>query len=334
MALHNAYRKETTGRLVVSIIATALAVWVSPGFGDDAIGSSQQELRGARIINGFRGVVDLSFSTQVIFPSSGGCTGIIVGQGIVLTAGHCVLRNDTMPRAGSGNAVIHYYDPATGRTQVHNGPVDYAVHQEYRRDDRPSERRKHDLAVIKMVGANVFFAVNDMLMLYNDSPDRLVDRWLDVFGAGVFDYAGNQDNNLRTERFEVVEANESVIRIDNRTNTTTCIGDSGGPIMELVPQNLVLLPAVAGLLSQSEVDRDNEGPNCANNDNGSDDSFFTSVSFSNVSALMTEMDVNCTAIQVDAWLSWPPTQLRRCYPVQAFEPVPVPGGIRNEPMRN
>ena len=250
--------------------------------------SVEEELRGGTVVTGTVGVVD--YVTPV-----GNCTGSMIAPNVVLTAAHCFDDLGAVTQqSGSTMFTINYYDPRVGRRPVFSGTATWARYPAYDGWDQPSGAggANDDMAIIKIGGTFTDTNYHDYLRIYSDFGSYL-DTNLTAYGAGRFSYSGNLDDNLRTTWFEVENVAEGHIAVDTRDLVSTCKGDSGGPLEYLVSSAGQTLPTIAGVLSKGDIDPEDEGSICTNNDPPNDNAYYCRTIANKLSWVESETGVAC-----------------------------------------
>ncbi|MEM1289044.1 MAG: trypsin-like serine protease [Pseudomonadota bacterium] len=254
--------------------ALSLACMITTGFHAhaDEFGERRSELRGGEIVE--EGSVPdgvLAASAGVVefgFGGGGICTGAIIAPTIILTAAHCINGNPG-PRSGTMNYSVDYHDPERGLRTVYAGPLDFVMHRDYNGLDDVSDAR-NDVAILIARNRLLNVGTDDYARIFAGDEDGISDP-IRFFGTGFLTFSGATDRTLRTAEFDVETIDDELIRIDNRTETSVCRGDSGGPGISSVFSGGEPIPAVSGVLSLALFDLRplrGEGPNCANNDPG------------------------------------------------------------------
>ncbi len=302
----------------ISLVLTTVSAFA------DNIGTMTQEIRGGNIITGFTGVGEFT-SNNV------SCTGSLIGPDIFLTAAHCLVRK-TSPqvKSGGGSFRIFYHIPGIGRQQVYRGPANWYAYTGFDPNTEKFPFVNPDIAVIRISGR---FAApgyttdyTDFLRLYADSKKRLnyvpvrgqyipyENRYLAVYGAGIYTYSGKSDNLLRTLMFKVENVEENHIVIDTRKKAGTCLGDSGGPIMYSLELDTGDVPLVAGVLSGA----DSSG-NCSDNFIFHDDAFYSRTNWKKLESVMLAAGVRCTVFTAGD------VSYRRCFDLPFVNDVAYEG---------
>lgn len=308
-------RKLWTPLLVLLLIASPLGLRAQSG---ENIGSSQQSLRGGTVITGYPGVVE--FRTGNVGNS---CTGSMIAPNVILAAAHCFRGANFSRSSGWGSFRIRYHHPVRGRVKLYIGGATWYVPDSYNGTGSggPGEAND-DIGLIRIPGQTSHTGstipgrfdgtdYRDYLRIYADNKATLMGKYLDAFGAGKFRYAEeNNDNKLRTHRFEVENVENNHIVIDNRTLVTTCKGDSGGPLMYTVTTPTGGIPTITGVLSQQEVEHLIEGEDCANNDPPWDDSSYSRTNWNKLEILTKRAGLTCRLMRGEANKKY-----RRCFSV-------------------
>ena len=313
---------EHSALIAVMLVVALLifAVSLSPhasAQSDDQVGATTQALRG-EIITGFTGIVELKITFQGIL-GEGSCTGAIIAPDAVLTAAHCFDHPDRKELfTGTISFNIYYHDPEVGRYSVYDGSAPVFLHKDYDPARRPATaaRANADVAIIKIPRVFSGTDYTDYLRLYADRKGPLKVA-LTAYGAGIHAHSGSQDDRLRKSLFNVESVKKNHIVIDNRKTASLCKGDSGGPLIASIPYKGGLIPTIAGVASGVETGL--EGSNCASNDLGHDDAFFSRTNWEKLQSVMDDAQVTCTLF-TDETLAY-----RRCFQLPFIESVDYEG---------
>lgn len=157
------------------------------------------------------------------------CTGSLLKENIILTAGHCV------PVVGEEyKEVALYVIFNTDLNQMQKADVrlvvDHAVHTQYGQVGQDGEDA-HDLALIKFAGA---MAPGYQLAKFLDDESLLKPGTkVTLAGYGLIETDGvntKSDDRLRKVDVEVVEDfGKTEVLLDQTQGKGACHGDSGGP---------------------------------------------------------------------------------------------------------
>lgn len=271
--------------------------------------SVQEAIRGGTVITGAVGVV------EYVTPG-GGCTGSMIAPNVILTAAHCFKDIGAKTQlSGSTTFDIHYHDPSSGRQPVFSGTATWVRYPTYQwNNPSGASRASSDMAVIKIPVSFKGTNYHDYLRIYSDFGSYLNTN-LTAYGAGIFTYSGNSDDKLRTAWFEVENVAEGNIAVDNRNAVNICKGDSGGPLEYFVSSAGQALPTIAGVLANGDVDLEDEGGNCMNDDPPHDNSYYCRTVGSKMSWVENATGVSC---KLESGGS---RDYRRCFDLPLIEDV-------------
>lgn len=215
------------------------------------------------------------------------CTGTLIAENLVLTAGHCLLNSPNKMRVIFG---LDLYDLATAREEdvikaTQRQVVGYKTHHKYSQDSE-EEFNRNDIALLKFsgglpVGYKPAEILKDDTTLKRGTNIRLV-------GFGVTKVVTTPVKYKRSKKFqESLDMGEIVCDDDNNNcveiemsgdgylhqttspifafqetefildekNSGTCSGDSGGPAFLEVDGQLIL----AGVTSRGTIFCDDQG---------------------------------------------------------------------------
>ncbi|KHD86973.1 MAG: trypsin [Bdellovibrio sp. ArHS] len=157
------------------------------------------------------------------------CTGSLLTNNVVLTAGHCV------PEVGSEyKEVALYVIFNTDLNNMQRGDVrlvvDHVIHEGYGKIGEQGEDA-HDLALVKFAGP---MAAGYQLAKFLDDESLLTTgKKVTLAGYGLIETDGvntKSDNKLRKVDVEIVEDfGKHEILLDQTQGKGACHGDSGGP---------------------------------------------------------------------------------------------------------
>jgi len=186
------------------------------------------------------------------------CTGGILGSHIVLTAAHCVPKDQSTMRVVVGETIFH--DKAVAVLSVATVSIHPLYEKSIVRVDNGLLDNAYDLAVIK---------TRDPL------PPRsrhlqLADRYFPVsliskvyvigYGVSGFDKKGQRINSGTLNAAIVSRAGsddgEKLFHLDQTKGTGMCIGDSGGPMVVQNAQGMIIMGVAATVFNAD----DNKGP--------------------------------------------------------------------------
>lgn len=328
-SVSGAYSAITLVMAVAASSALASAPAASAQGGENT-GSRTQEIRGGVVVDGFPGIVDMTFARagRIEFKP---CTGTMISQNAILAAAHCFRDVDADPVNGRGSVQVQYFDPDEGKRLVYRGAADWFSHPEFRAEAGVSAGRANsDIAVLRIQGRFDGTDSSDYLGLYA-GPNRHIDNWLAVYGAGFHTYSTADDPNkhdgkLRMHYFRVENLKPNHIVFDTRKSVGICSGDSGGPAIYSYRSGGRDVPTVVAVGSGVELGG-GEPDICSNNDWGLDDAFYSRATFSRIKSILEAAGQSCEARQRDG------APMVLCAPVSAAVrlPVDLPGGV--EPDR-
>ncbi len=161
------------------------------------------------------------------------CTAGIIGERLLLTAGHCV------PKDHRSIEVFFSVDlerrdriPASRRRKV----VDIAVHEQYAEAAKDKTRANpYDIAILLTDTPMPAYTRHLQLPNVNFPISQISRAYVAGYGRRDHDKStgqGNGEERLRSAIVPRQELNNDIFLMTDQTKGTgTCIGDSGGPMM-------------------------------------------------------------------------------------------------------
>lgn len=224
---------------VTRSISAAVPQFVTPDAAADDSGFP-------KIVNGNTCGPDRSSVVSLAYRSSGGglhsqfCSGVVIGDHTVLTAGHCL--TDAHGRSTSSSTLF-----VVDGTGANFTVADVNVHpafKDYLARTGDFSNAPNDVAVV-MTDASLGVPAMPILVsrVANSGEEGIVAGFGSTGSGGAADVQGT----LQAGKVTVVDQDSTFIRtIYNGDNSNSCFGDSGGPLL-LIEQNAF---AVAGVVSQ------------------------------------------------------------------------------------
>jgi hypothetical protein len=315
--------------LAGTALAAALSVMAcggEPGFTEDEPGAAREPIAGGIPVVGAPGVVDFTIPGHEGSAVPVACTGSMIAPNVILTAAHCfklgllgLVANQT---TGTFMTTISYYDPFQGMRrpvfEESDGPATWLARNYHYDADFPGDAND-DLGVVIVPGTFRDTTYHDYKRLYDDLDGPISSGFLKAYGAGVYTWDGDYDNELRRASFEVESVSPEHIVTDNQEQQT-CVADSGGPLIKVSstagqPNSLELL---VGVLSQHEGNPDSA--HCADNNpyflsTGGDNSAWCKIK-SNFWWLQDTVGLDCTRLSGTSTYFY-----RRCFKLPFIEDV-------------
>src|SRR6478736_337479 len=323
-------KQHCVRRLIELTVAGCVVLGVSACSGP---GGSNEPAVDPRVLGGplilsTKGVVDFTYTTDWGFTQD--CTGSMITPHVVLTAARCFVPTFGS-HSGTVNVTINYYDPKYGRRVVHDGSANWSAHPNYPGQSREAiegfaESAKDDLAVLVVpeVLGNLNTGItdyHDYLRIYGGDKDLLQKGPQLAYGAGATDHNGNSDDQLRYGAFDA-EAETDYLKLEGTQtpDLRMCKGDSGGPFEYTVTVKGQPVPMLAAVWSNFNTEVVNgEGPSCAGNERGHDDSYACLMHDSHVQWVEGAAGISCVE------QSGGSHRYRRCFDLPFIEDVPGEG---------
>jgi hypothetical protein len=193
-----------------------------------------------------------NLTTGGVLQLSGGCTGVLIHTRALITAAHCV--DDLVPPGvknfwQEGYSIYDFSgDSYTGTVRINIHP-DYAGNggDEWVGDDGD------DIAVVKLTSGSFGFADANRHRLYVGPMSTI--GTMRAYGRGVISHDGGGAGVLRRMVYTPDWTGPEHFLMDAETSRT-CKGDSGGPIMDVLPDGVTRV--VAGLITSGEVGHEDD----------------------------------------------------------------------------
>jgi hypothetical protein len=181
----------------------------------------------------------------VLMLGNKGCTGVLIHERALITAAHCVVG---LSPDGSDNFWVDGFAITNFGGGSYSGTVRVNVHPDYAGDGDAGD----DIAVVKLTSGAFPFPLEDRHRMYTGPMSTI--GTMRLFGQGVTSHTGGGEGILRKMVFLPDWTGPMHFLMDADTSRT-CHGDSGGPVMDLLPDGVTRV--VAGLhVSSDKVGND------------------------------------------------------------------------------
>lgn len=211
------------------------------GFPSQALAPAEPELRVAQ--------AEASNLTTngVLRLSSVGCTGVLIHERALITAAHCVAA--LAPASGTKNFWVDDFDIDNFGGGTYVGTVRVNVHPDYAGtgSDYVGDDGD-DIAVVKLTSGSFGFPAEDRHRMYTGAMSTI--GTMRLHGQGVTSHTGGGSGVLRRMVYLPNWNGPEHFLMDAETSRA-CKGDSGGPVMDVLPDGVTRV--VAGLTTSIQI---------------------------------------------------------------------------------
>lgn len=171
-----------------------------------------------------------------------GCTGVLIHERALITAAHCV--DQLAPDSATKNFWVDDFYIGNFGGGTYSGTVRVNMHPDYTGPGDDGD----DIAVVKLTSGSFGFPLEDRHRLYTGAMSTI--GTMRLHGQGVTSHTGGGSGVLRRMVYLPDWSGPEHFFMEAETSRA-CKGDSGGPVMDVLPDGVTRV--VAGLATSVEV---------------------------------------------------------------------------------